>query len=76
MSIELAAHAVVPITCRKDRPVSFFADFPLVTAPAGLADIVVLLKGDVDGVLSLAQGALTRGFAGVVVAMLSQNTHS
>ena len=63
VSIELAALAVVPMTCRSDNPASFLLDFD----PCGL-DGVDRLKGKLDGV-SLVQGALILELAGVLMAM-------
>ena len=64
MSIEFAALAVVPITCRSESPASFVFGL-LVGLPEGMG---VLLKGELDGV-SLTQGVLMRCDAGVVVAI-------
>ena len=65
VSIELAALAVVPITCRSDNPASFLLAF----APCGF-DGVERLKGEFEGV-SLVQGAvLILELAGVLIAIL------
>jgi hypothetical protein len=64
VSIEFAALAVVPITCRRDSPASILPDL----LPPGL-EVAVLLKGELEGV-SLTQGVLILEFAGVLIAML------
>jgi hypothetical protein len=67
VSIEFAALAVVPMTCRSDSPASFLFPF----APWGFEGVPdALLKGELEGVVRRVQGVLIRGFAGVWIAML------
>jgi hypothetical protein len=65
VSIEFAALAVVPITCRSDRPASFLLDLLPLDLPAG----VVLIKGEFEGVRR-TQEVLILELAGVLIAML------
>jgi hypothetical protein len=65
VSIEFAALAVVPITCRSDSPASFLLDLLPLDLPAG----VVLIKGEFEGVRR-TQEVLILELAGVLIAML------
>lgn len=71
VSIEVAALAVVPITCRNDSPASFLFDLP----PIGLEG--VLAKGELDGV-DLVHGPPLSLEVGVAIDMfaLDSNYHS
>jgi hypothetical protein len=68
VSIEFAALAVVPMTCRNDKPASFLFDF----APIGLEG--VLAKGELEGV-DLVHGLPLRREVGVAIDMLALNSN-